>query len=110
MATRNMIGILSMETNCRMLLKIGLKKIHAQIQRLKSRLRDGLKDLGYEILTPETGPQSGIITARPPKPRDVYNRLKKNKIIISLRNNWLRFSPHFYNTTEEIDRVLKILE
>jgi selenocysteine lyase/cysteine desulfurase len=92
-----------------MLLEFGLKNVEKRILKLKSQLREGFKELKIPVVTPENKPQSGIITIKPENPRALYEYLSKNKIIISLRNNCLRFSPHFYNTEEEIEGVIKLL-
>jgi len=33
----------------------------------------------------------------------------ENGIVVSQRGNLIRVSPHFYNTTEEIDRLLAVV-
>ncbi len=107
--TRNMIGIAGLTAHIKLLLEFGVNNIQSRILKLKEQLRNGFSELKFPIITPESGPQSGIITIRPEKPREVYEYLTKNHITISLRNNCLRFSPHFYNTEEEIEKVLKLL-
>ncbi|GAI44181.1 unnamed protein product [marine sediment metagenome] len=36
----------------------------------------------------------------------MYEELIKKKIIVSLRSGWIRVSPHFYNTDDEIKELL----
>jgi cysteine desulfurase/selenocysteine lyase len=112
--TRNIIGISALSANCKLLRDHGLINVENSIQQVKTALREGLENLGYDILTPASGRQSGILTARPSRARhadvrEVYDRLKRNKIVVSLRNQAIRFSPHFYNTTEEVDIILDVL-
>jgi selenocysteine lyase/cysteine desulfurase len=40
---------------------------------------------------------------------DLYVRLKKAGIITAPRSNRLRIAPHFYNTSNDIDRLLAAL-
>ena len=110
LGTRNIIGIAGLSESIKLILDYGPKNIEGKIGRLNTILLNGLKEKKYQILTPEDR-IAGIVTARPKNStaENVYNRLKENKIIISLRNNALRFSPHFYNTEEEIDFVLKVI-
>ncbi len=113
--TRNVIGISALSANCKLLLDQGLINVENCIQQVKTALREGLKNLGYDILTPASSRQSGIITARPGRTthRDVnqiYETLRDNKIVASLRNQAIRFSPHFYNTTEEVNKILDVLK
>ena len=39
----------------------------------------------------------------------IVKQLKDNKIIAASRQGWVRFSPHFYNSPEDIDRVVGVL-
>ncbi len=110
MGTRNVIGISGLTENVKILLEFGMKNVEKNILKLKNKLREGFKRLKIPVITTDKEPQSGIITIKPENPRQIYEFLIKNQIIISLRNNCLRFSPHFYNTEEEIEEVLKILK
>jgi len=108
--TRNVIGIISLMENCRLLQSYGMDNVEKRILGIKTRLIEGFKELSYDILTPLTGRQSGIVTARPKKDAtSVYNLLQSNKIVVSLRNRALRFSPHFYNNEEEANKILEVL-
>jgi selenocysteine lyase/cysteine desulfurase len=107
--TRNIIGISGLTEHIKILIEFGLKDVEKRILKLKDLLRKGFEELGFKVITPANGPQSGIITIKPENAREIYERLKQNNIVISLRNNCLRFSPHFYNTEEEINQVLDLL-
>jgi cysteine desulfurase/selenocysteine lyase len=108
--TRNIIGMSALAANCDMLMQVGMDRVADRIRVLIDRLRAALHSHGYEILTPDHGLQAGIITARPDENAAVvYERLIKNSIVLSLRSGWLRFSPHFYNTEKEIDRIASLL-
>lgn len=108
--TRNIIGISGLTEHINILLEFGLKNVETRILQLKDRLRQGFKNLGLQVITPETGPQSGIITIKPDNAHKISDYLKQHNITISLRNNCLRFSPHFYNTEQEIDRTIDLLK
>lgn len=109
--TRNILGISAFSENVKILLEYSLKNIENQILSLKTDLRQGFKELNYEILTPEHGPQSGIISIKPKKDvQSIYNLFQENKVVISLRNNCLRFSPHFYNTGDEVEQIFNVLK
>lgn len=36
----------------------------------------------------------------------IYNRLQENKIVVSIRGNCIRISPHLYNDANDIDKLL----
>jgi len=112
----NLPGIVGMKTAIDLLLEAGIDRIAERILYLRSRLIDGLESAGYHLLgkmEPATG--SGIITFSHPT-RDlteVFQRLTQERIFCSQRqdrpgNQYLRFSPHFYNSDAEIDRVLEV--
>lgn len=111
----NISGILGMKAGIELLAEAGIENVSAQLLRLKSRLVEGLEPLGYELTGPREGPQaSGITTFRRASGRpleEVFDALKERGIHPSLRhdregNPHLRFSPHFYNTEAEMDRVV----
>jgi selenocysteine lyase/cysteine desulfurase len=39
----------------------------------------------------------------------LYKYLQGNGVVCALRGGGIRFSPHFYNTFEEIDRTLELI-
>lgn len=114
----NIVGILGMKAGLELLLEKGIPQVSAQLMRLKNRLITGLEPLGFHFIGPRDGPNaSGISTAwraegsGPPVER-VFEHLASLKISPSLRHDrqgraHLRFSPHFYNTLEEMDRVVE---
>ena len=114
----NLPGVAGMKAAIDFLLEIGIDKIAQRILSIRSRLVSGLTELGFTTLG-ENNPsmhQSGIITVAHPT-RDIvseHKRLLENGIVCSPRqdrqgNQYLRFSPHFYNSEDEIDRVLAVL-
>lgn len=109
MGTRNVIGISGLTEHIKILLGFGVRNVQTRVLKLKRQLREGFEELKIPVITPEKEPQSGIITIKPENSRKVYEYLNKNRVIISLRNNCLRFSPHFYNTEEEIEMIFKIM-
>lgn len=110
MGTRNALGAHALTINIGILKKFGWDRVETKIQAVKSVLRSGLSNLGYEILTPADGRQSGILTARPKAdPATVHKRLTANGVVLSLRNQALRFSPHFYNNQAEVEKIIAII-
>ena len=110
LGTRNIIGIAGLSESIRILLEYGPERVEKRIRELNTLLLEGLEKKKFEILTPKNR-MAGIVTGRlkGTKAASVYKKLKENNIIISLRNNALRFSPHFYNTTKEIEKALEII-
>jgi selenocysteine lyase/cysteine desulfurase len=78
------------------------------IAALKARLSEGLEQMGVKMLTPpmEVNPGGGIVTFESKMQSEVVGKLAKQKIMVSGRFGHVRVSPHFYNTTEEVERFL----
>lgn len=111
LGTRNIMGIQALSANINVLLQFGTKRVQERIMSLKSRLRRFLEDSLYEILTPKRGLQSGIITCRMAGDmKKLYKHLQESGIVVSLRNGYLRLSPHFYNTEEEVDQIIDTID
>ena len=52
----------------------------------------------------------GCFTARSPeKTVEVYNHLRKENVVVSLREGNIRVSPHLYNTERDIDRLISVV-
>jgi selenocysteine lyase/cysteine desulfurase len=41
---------------------------------------------------------------------EAYHAIKRARIGCSLREGAIRLSPHLYNTAEEMERVIEVLE
>jgi kynureninase len=63
------------------------------------------------VVTPLDPPKrAGIIALRIPDPIDVGRALQAEGVVCVVREGLLRLSPHFYNTLEEIEQVVEVLE
>jgi cysteine desulfurase / selenocysteine lyase len=109
----NYPGILGMGAAVNLLLRAGLDRVEEEVLRLADRLRNELPALGYELLLKPGRPaeRSGIVSFRHPRivPAELHGRLRDAGIIISLRADFLRASPHYYNSDADIDRLLEAL-
>ncbi|HWI64737.1 MAG TPA: aminotransferase class V-fold PLP-dependent enzyme [Symbiobacteriaceae bacterium] len=97
-----------------MLHEAGIDNIHRHLLTLTDRIIDGLRTRKIEVLSPTAheGERSGIVvfTMGTPQENDaVVKRLYAQGIVIAIRLGRLRVSPHFYNTTADIDRFLEAL-
>jgi len=81
-----------------------------RVLKVTEHLIEGLKKKGRKILTPlQSDRRSGIVVFEDPDPGATYERLKKLNITVASRVKALRASPHYYNTEEEIDKLLAAL-
>jgi cysteine desulfurase / selenocysteine lyase len=110
--TLNTIGCYGLRASIEFLLEVGIERIAPVVQTLGDRIAQGVRQRGYEVLaerTPENG--AGIVSFRKPgvDSAAIVARLLQNKMITAARAGWVRASPHFYITTEEIDAMLGCL-
>ena len=110
--TLNTVGCYGLHAALELISEVGVQNICTAVDSLAQRIEDGVRERGYEVLvprTPNTG--SGIVSFRHPSIESgkVVSSLKKQNILATPRQEWIRVSPHFYITPEEIDRVLACL-
>lgn len=92
----------------KLLLDFGMENVKKRIFKLTDHLIGSVKDLGLKLQTPEEEQcRSGIVNFKIDKPQEMEKKLNKKGIIVSARNHGIRVSPHFYNTEEEIDKLVK---
>ena len=94
-----------------MIMEIGVPAIHARVLVLTSRLLHGLRARCAMVMTPaaHADERSAIVTfsaGSAEASRALHARLGEEGIGIALRGGQCRVSPSFYNTEEEIDRLL----
>ncbi|MGH8047178.1 MAG: aminotransferase class V-fold PLP-dependent enzyme [Chthoniobacterales bacterium] len=114
----NVTGMYGMLAAVDMFLEIGMDEVSARILDVRDYLHEKLEALGFETLSPgrDEPMRCGILTVRHPAKEAgrLFRALEEAKVTASLRNTrdgraWLRFSPHFYNTRGEMDRIVAAL-
>jgi len=102
------ISLIGTTEALKMLLNFGIENIEKRILKLTDHLIEAIKNLGLKLQTPEEAQyRSGIVLSKIDKPKELSERLRQKGIIVSARANGLRVSPHFYNTEEEIDKLME---
>jgi selenocysteine lyase/cysteine desulfurase len=102
------ISFLGAAEAMKIILEFGIENVEKRIIALTDHLIDAVKDLGLKLQTPEERQhRSGIVNFKVDKPAEVVQSLSKRGIVVSARANGIRVSPHFYNTKEEIDKLME---
>ena len=96
------------------LLEVGPEVIESRVLDLAARLGGGLAERGYELIEPwprSRSESSGIVSFRKPggTAQEVLRDLNAARVVARIHRDFVRLSPHFYNTDEEVDRVLEAL-
>jgi cysteine desulfurase/selenocysteine lyase len=93
--------------------EMGSEAIESRVLSLARRLSSGLLEMGYQVVGRQAArPESAIISVamRSDAERErLADALRESRTTCSIREARVRLSPHFYNTKEEIDRVLSCL-
>ncbi len=117
--TANLLGIVGLHAAMEMLLELGIDNISKELLRKRALLASGLQAKGYSILGAKNGPESasGIISFFKTGDSELpalHQKLLGANIVTSLRSDrkghrYIRLSPHFYNTDEELNRLLDMV-
>jgi cysteine desulfurase/selenocysteine lyase len=115
----NMLALHGMKASLELILGLGVKQIEARLLDLRAFSEERLMASGFRVMgfANRRSQKSGITTIALENPDAGVahaKRLRENRIDISMRQTrsgltCLRLSPHFYNTEDEIEEVIKIL-
>jgi selenocysteine lyase/cysteine desulfurase len=97
-----------------LLLEVGPDVIEERVLNLAGRLATGLVERGYDVVEPwprSRSESSGIVSFRKlgATHHEVLRDLSAARVIARTHRDFVRLSPHFYNTEDEIERVLEVL-
>ncbi|HEY8747534.1 MAG TPA: aminotransferase class V-fold PLP-dependent enzyme [Tepidisphaeraceae bacterium] len=111
--TYNVPGLHGLNAAVKLLIEVSVEKISERLLILTSHFIRGLEQKGYNIISPRTGDQwSGSVAFASPihdHQQIVTTLRKQHHTEIALRESRLRCSPHFYNTLEQLERLLELL-
>ncbi|MBC6998517.1 aminotransferase class V-fold PLP-dependent enzyme [Cytophaga sp. FL35] len=89
--------------------KIGMKTIESHLNKLCSKTIEGLKEMN--LLSAEIKSRNELSTIfNIPGNASYLKKLESKDLVCSHRGNGVRLSFHFYNTEEDVEETLKILQ
>ncbi|GAC1652835.1 MAG: aminotransferase class V-fold PLP-dependent enzyme [Candidatus Dormibacteraceae bacterium] len=108
------LDVAAFEAAVELLQEVGIEVVGERILNLSERLARGLEGRGFEIVEPwprERSESSGIVSFRKPgsPAAEQLRDLTAAGVITRTHRDFVRLSPHFYNTDSEVDRVLDVL-
>ena len=116
--THNLLGLVGLVAALELALEAGIPNIAAELLRKRALLAPALQAKGFAVLNADakTENASGIVSFYQPG-KDLaalHKKLADAGIVTSLRTdrqgqNYIRLSPHFYNTDAELQRALALL-
>lgn len=106
-------NLVAMDTSVDFVLRMGPEVVSAHNRKLIELMFERLpKDrfVPASPLDPARRGAYGCFAARSPeKTAEFYHRLRKENVIVSLREGNIRVSPHLYNTERDIDRLISVV-
>lgn len=111
---RNYVGFVGLEASINYMLQFGLNNIRSKIMNLSNQMREELSKIsGITLFGPEDQSKRTSIVSFSidgQEPQKIVELLEKKKIVIAVREivdkKILRASPHFFNSEEEIQKVV----
>lgn len=116
--SHNLLGLAGLREAFLLLEEMGITAIAADLLRKRQWLVNALRECGCEVLNADAPADntSGITTFALPG-QDmvaVHRRLAESSVVANIRKTrdgrfWLRFTPHYYNTMEELHRAVELI-
>lgn len=110
-ATLAFQDICALAESVELLLEVGVDKIREHLRRLNRPMEAWLAERGIEVVSPtDDAHRSGILAFRPADLRGTHRALLAAGVVCVPREGAIRLSPHLYNTREEMERVMEVLD
>lgn len=104
----NILGAASLVFAIDYLIKNDFDQLVKRNKTLSNFLREKLQQMGWVPVFEQRVPKSQITSYI--YPEGVVKNLEAKNISLAHRRNYLRFSPHFYNTEAEIEELVEIVK
>jgi selenocysteine lyase/cysteine desulfurase len=104
----NMPALYGLDATLDFFERIGWANVHRRVRDLGGHLIESAARQGLDLVTPPAQ-HAAIFVLRCPDGEAARQRLAGQNISVSARGEGVRVSPHFYNSTEEIDQCLAAL-
>lgn len=110
--TMNSLGISIFDSVLDLFIDFGIKNVQEIILENREYLISNLCRIGFEPLLKnfEEKNRAGIVSFASAESSKIFQELEKRKIYCAVREGMIRLSPHFYNTKNEIDKVILAMD
>jgi cysteine desulfurase/selenocysteine lyase len=103
--------MLGMTTSLGLLAELGVGAVAAYTRALAEPLLDWARETDVRIVSPtDARHRSAIVCVAPPNAADAHRRLKAAGVICAFREGAIRLSPHCFNTCDEMEKVVEVLD
>jgi cysteine desulfurase/selenocysteine lyase len=116
--THNLLGVVGLMASLKLIGEVGVETIARELLRKRAWLVPALQARGYSVLQADAPPEAGSgivsLTGNGKDLAALHRKLSEANIMTSLRvdragRQYLRLSPHFYNTDSELERAMGML-
>jgi len=110
--TANIPALYAVQPGLKIIGEIGVERIRAKSKRMTARLIELADKRGWKINSPRDPEQrGGTVVIDMPNAKHVCQELLRRDVLVDWRPKaGVRFSPHFYNTMEEIERAIHTVD
>jgi kynureninase len=110
--TSNVPGFYTAMPGLKIIREAGVERIREKSKKMTSRLIELADKRGWRVNAPRDPEQrGGTVAIDMPNAKDVCQELLRRDVLVDYRPRaGVRFSPHFYNTMEEIDRAIATVD
>jgi selenocysteine lyase/cysteine desulfurase len=106
----NFPAMYALKNGLEYLLSIGVDRIDQELRPLVAELREGLLDLGTDLLTPcDSKYASGIVAFANADPEAIGASLQRAGVLVWVGDGRVRASVHVYNDRTDVQRCLEEL-
>jgi cysteine desulfurase/selenocysteine lyase len=106
----NYPGIYGLNEGIQLILGLGIENIEKRVFCLTDILIKRLTEAHFLINSSlKRNERSGIVSFNFSDPANLQQLLRERNVIVNVRRNAVRVSPHFYNTEEEIETLVDYL-
>jgi cysteine desulfurase / selenocysteine lyase len=108
----NGLGLIGLDAALGILEAVGIDNVAERVLSLTRHAMDAVTRRGYRVASPlEDKDRAGIVLFDHPDhaSEDLLKILKLARVAASVRNGCVRWSPHFYNSFDEIDAAVAAL-
>jgi selenocysteine lyase/cysteine desulfurase len=106
-------NLVAMDVSVDFVVRMGPELVTAHNRKLVELLFERLPKDRYVLASPteaaRRGPYGCFAARSREKTAEVYQRLWKENVVVSLREGNIRVSPHLYNTERDIDRLISVV-
>ena len=110
--TPHVPALYAAQPGLRIIQEIGVEAIREKSKRQTARLIQLAEQHGWRVNTPrDPEKRGGTVSINMPNSQEVCGELLKRDILVDFRPKaGVRFSPHFYNTDEELETAISAVE